>query len=584
MRRFLILTVLLLPVLAGGRGAMTAAAARPNIVLILTDDMGYSDLGCYGGEISTENLDRLAADGLRFTQFYNTARCCPTRASLLTGLHPHQTGVGHMMEDKGRDAYRGDLNRRCVTIAEALKPAGYRSYAVGKWHVTRHVKPDGPKDNWPRARGFDRYYGTLTGAGNYYDPSTLVRDDTMITAETDSDYQPKAPYYYTDAIGDHAVGFIREHGRDHPDRPFFLYVAFTAAHWPMQAPEADVARYRGRYDAGYEVVRSNRFERMRALGLLEPGWALSPPAGRWASVTNRAWEARCMEVYAAMVSRMDRNVGAILRALRKRQDWADTLVFYLQDNGGCAETVGREGGDRRAERPTLPPLDGHYFHLDSRPKQTGDGWPMLGGPAVMPGPRDTFIAYGRSWANVSNAPFREYKHWVHEGGIATPLIVSWPAAIRDPGRFRHQPGQLPDILATCLDAAGVAYPRAYDGRSILPLEGQSLRPALENRPVRRDGLYWEHEGNRAVRVGAWKLVAKGPAGPWELYDIEADRTESHDLAAAQPGRVRELATRWAAWAVRTGVLPWIWQPAYPASIRAVGPTGGAGAPPPGQSP
>jgi arylsulfatase len=468
-----------------------------------------------------------------------------------------------MMEDKGREGYRGDLNFKCVTLAEALRAAGYRTYAVGKWHVTRHVKPDDPRHNWPRARGFDRFYGTLTGAGSYFDPSTLVRDDTMITADTDPEYQPKAPYYYTDAIGDHAIRFIREHQRDHAGRPFFMYVAFTAAHWPMQAPEEDVRRYQGRYDAGYEAIRLARGARLKELGLMAPGWEMAPGAGRWDSVTNRAWEARCMEVYAAMVDRMDLNVGKVVYALEEAGQRENTLVFYLQDNGGCAEDVGRAGQDKRAPAPTLSPMQSGQFHLDSRPKQTRDGWPMLAGTGVMPGPRDTFIAYGRNWANVSNTPFREYKHWVHEGGIATPLIVNWPVGIRSRGELRGQPGQLPDIMATCLDVAGARYPREFRGHRVTLLEGRSLRPAFENRPVEREGLFWEHEGNRAVRVGDWKLVAKGPAGVWELYDLLNDRTEARNRATDEPDRVREMASRWEAWAVRSGVLPWIWTPSYP---------------------
>ena len=547
-----------------GCGAVSRGApvpARPNIVVILSDDMGFSDIGCYGSEIHTPNLDHLAAEGLRFTQFYNTARCCPTRASILTGLYPHQAGVGHMVEDNGLEGYQGELNGRCVTIAEALKPAGYRTYAVGKWHVARNTKPDGPKHDWPLQRGFDRYYGTIHGAGSYWDPSSLVHDNTMMTAGTDPDYRP-ATFYYTDAISDHAARFIGDHAREHAQEPFFLYVAYTAAHWPLHAKESDIARYRGRYDGGYEPIRKARFQREKELGLIDPKWELSPQAGDWDTVTNRDWEARCMEVYAAQVDSMDQGIGRIVAALAESGQLTNTLLFFLQDNGGCAEATGRSGNTPRADKPTLPPLAPDFFQQGSQPRQTRDGWPVLTGPPVMPGPADTFIAYGRSWANVSNTPFREYKHWVHEGGIATPLIVHWPAAIKAQGVLRHQPGHLVDIMATCIDVAGATYPAQFKGVSITPMEGRSLRPAFENQRIERQALFWEHEGNRAVRAGDWKLVAKGPAGKWELYNMAADRTELHDLAAQEPERVRDLTAQWEAYARRAKVLPWIWKPPY----------------------
>jgi arylsulfatase A-like enzyme len=321
-------------------------AAAPNIILIMSDDMGFSDLGCYGGEVQTPNLNRLAESGVRLNQFYNTGRCCPTRASLLTGLYPHQAGIGHMMEDRGHDGYRGDLNKSCVTIAEALKPAGYRTYAVGKWHVTRHVQPEGPKHNWPLHRGFDRFYGTITGAGSFYDPGTLTRDDTLISPFTDSEYRPKQ-YYYTDAISDHAIRFIDEHARDQKEKPFFLYMAYTAAHWPMHALEEDVAKYRGKYDAGYEAIRHARLLRMKEMGLIAKDAELSPTAGDWTNVKNKAWEARCMEVYAAMIDRMDQGIGRVVGTLEKNHLLENTLILFLQDNGGCQEGIGRQPSRRK---------------------------------------------------------------------------------------------------------------------------------------------------------------------------------------------------------------------------------------------
>jgi arylsulfatase len=537
-----------------------AAAPRPNVVLILADDVGYSDIGSFGSEIPTPSLDALAASGLRFTRFYNGARCCPTRASLLTGLHPHQAGIGHMVENRGFEAYRGDLNRRSVTLAEVLKPAGYRTYAVGKWHVTpgKTAEALGRKQSWPLQRGFDRYYGTINGSGSYWDPHSLVRDNREITIANDAEYQPPE-YYYTDAISDHAVRFIGEHAREHPGKPFLLYVAYTAAHWPMQARERDIARHRGRYDAGYGPTRAARWVRQKLLGVVPAAWDPGPPAEDWGQVENREFEARGMEVFAAMVEVMDQGIGRIVAELQSQGGLDNTLILYLQDNGGCAETNGRVGPFQpRADRPSLAPLDRDTAHYGNQPTQTRDGWPVRFGYGVLPGPADTFVAYGRGWANVSNTPFREYKHWVHEGGIATPLIVHWPAGIpaARQGRLEAQPGHVSDMMATLVDAAGARYPLQLDGRPIQPMEGVSLRPALAGEPLGGERpLFWEHEGNRAIRLGAWKLVSKHP-GDWELFDVEADRTERHDLAAQQPERVRELAGRWEAWAKRVGVQPW----------------------------
>ncbi len=533
---------------------------RPNIVVILSDDMGFSDLGCYGGEIRTPNLDQLAANGVRFTQFYNTARCCPTRASLLTGLYPHQAGIGHMMEDKGKDAYRGDLNRRCLTIAEVLRPAGYRNYAVGKWHVTRHTGPNGPKHNYPLQRGFDRYYGTITGAGSFFDPQTLTRDNQAISPFADPEYQPKT-YYYTDAISDQATRFVAEHDRDHKDQPLFLYVAYTAAHWPMHALPEDIARYQGQYDRGYEAIRKARFEKSARLGLVDPKWNLTATAGEWNKVPDRTWEARCMEVYAAMIDRMDQGIGRLVAELKRTGRLENTLLFFMQDNGGCAEDMGRAGTKdhpsiARPDRPTLAPLKPEtLLPVGIVPPQTRDGYPVRMGPKALPGPGDTYVAYGRGWANVSNTPFREYKHWVHEGGISTPLIAHWPAGIKARGELRQQPGHLIDIAATCRAVSGAKYPEERDGQRITPLEGRSLTPAFDNRPIEREAIYWEHEGNRAVRVGKWKLVSKHKQ-PWELYDLEADRTETRDLGASFPDRVQEMTALYHHWAQRCGVAAW----------------------------
>lgn len=537
---------------------------RPNIVIILSDDMGFSDIGCYGSEISTPNLDRLAASGLRFTQFYNTARCCPTRASLLTGLYPHQAGVGHMTEDKGKEGYQGELNRKCLTIAEVLRPAGYNTFAVGKWHVARNVKADGPKYDWPLQRGFDHCYSTIQGGGSYFDPPTLTKDNVQVSPLADPDYKPD-PFYYTDAITEHAVRFISDHERENADRPFFMYVAYTAAHWPLHAKDQDIAKYKGRYDAGYEPIRKARFEKAKQLGVINPRWELSPMWGEWNEVTNKQWEARCMEVYAAQVDCLDQGIGKIIAKLTQDGLMENTLLFFLQDNGGCAELIGRSGDMIRPEKPSLPPIAPDVLLFEVQAKQNRAGIPTLHGPGVLPGPEDTFMSYGKAWANVSNTPFKEYKHWVHEGGISTPLIVHWPQVIKSGGKLCTQPGHLVDIMATCVDVAGAKYPAEKDGERITPLEGRSLVPAFKNKTISRDAIYWEHEGNRAVRAGKWKLVAKGPAGKWELYDMESDRTEMHDLASKEQKRVQELITKWEAYARRANVLPWIWKPPYAAA-------------------
>ena len=464
------------------------------------------------------------------------------------------------MADRGQDGYRGDLNRNCVTIAEVLKAAGYSTYACGKWHVTKNTRAEGPQDkyNWPLQRGFERFYGTIHGAGSFWDPSTLVRDNTLITPPSDREYQPEEPYYYTDAISDNAARFIRRHDRSNP---FFMYVAYTAAHWPMHARPRDIAKYKGKYDAGYGPVRKARFEKMKELGVIKPEAELSPPPASWGDIKDKKWEAACMEVYAAMIDSIDQGIGRIAGALKDKGIFDNTLVFFLQDNGGCAESGGRGTKPHpRASKPTLPPLPPdaqHYF--GSVPQQTRDGWPVRRGH-VMPGPADTYIGYGKNWANVSNTPFREYKHWVHEGGISTPLIAHWPAGIRAKNELSHQHGHLIDLMATCVDVSGATYPSRYKGQKIKPMEGKSLAPVFENKPIKREALYWEHEGNRAVRAGKWKLVAKGRAGQndvvWELYDIEGDRSELHDLAAEEPKRLKEMVGLWQAYAERANVLPW----------------------------
>jgi arylsulfatase A-like enzyme len=495
-----------------------AAAQRPNIAVILVDDMGFSDLGCYGGEIPTPNLDQLASHGVRFTQFYNTGRCCPTRASLLTGLYSHQAGVGHMVTDRGQPGYQGNLNNRCVTLAEVLHDAGYRTLMTGKWHVTRYSDPvadDTQKANWPRQRGFDHYFGVLKGTANYFHPKPLTRENEVVEAPSG--------FYTTDAFVDNAIRFIDDGDKS---KPFFLYLAFNAPHFPLMAPADEIARFRGKYKIGWDKLREQRRARQVELGIVDKSWPLAPrpeEVKAWESLAPKEQDRfdHLMSIYAAVVAHMDTAVGRFVTALRERGMLDNTLILFLSDNGGNAESG----------------PDGRY-----------EGQP--------PGSENSNIFCGQSWATLENTPFRRYKHFNHEGGISTPLIAHWPARIQTGGQLRSQPGHLIDIMATCVDVSGAAYPKEFRGNAIQPMEGRSLLPAFDNKPIQRDALFWEHEGNAAARVGDWKLVRLGRNGPWELYDLKADRTELHNLAATQPDRVKELAAKWDTWAERAQVKPY----------------------------
>ena len=544
-----------------------AASKQPNIVLIMADDMGFSDIGCYGSEIKTPTLDQLAANGIRFTQFYNTSRCCPTRASLLSGLYPHQAGIGLMTGDNKLPGYRGELGRDVVTIAEALSTGGYRRYMSGKWHVTKHTRPTGPKDNWPLQRGFEKFYGTIIGAGSFYDPATLCRANSFITPANDEKYQPKN-YYYTDAISDNAVMFLQEHAKESPNKPVFLYVAYTTAHWPMHALPEDIAKYKGVYDGGFSEIRAARFERLKKLGLIRKDLNLSKQSDDWEKVSNKEWDIRNMEVYAAMIDNMDRGIGRIVTEFRRQGTLDNTLIFYLQDNGACAEGFGRYKPNR-PYRTDYRPLGRDGFQTKIwPPMQTRDGLPVKNGPDAMAGPEDTFTGVGRGWANVSNTPFREYKHFAHEGGISTPLIAYWPKGI-DPkvnGKLERHPGHIIDLMATCVDVAGVEHPSEFRGHKIQPLEGVSLKPTFSGNELnRKDALYFDHHLNGAIRDGKWKLVRYGDSGgdaklhQWQLYNMNNDRPEQNDLAKTNPDKVKLLAEKWEKWAVRARVKPWPWK-------------------------
>lgn len=545
----------ILALLVGGT-PLSAADERPNVIVILSDDMGFSDIGCYGGEINTPNLDRLAQGGVRFTQFYNTGRCCPTRASLLTGLYPHQAGMGWMTTYAGPEGYAGDLNNRCVTLAEVMKTAGYNTYMVGKWHVTpkptqAQLEADSlDRHNWPLSRGFDRFYGTIAGAGSYFDPGTLVRDNDLIAPENPDNF------YYTDALSDHASQMIREHDRK---QPFFMYLAYTAAHWPLHAKPADIAKYDGKYDEGWDKLRETRLARIKELGLLADDVALAPNVKDWSDEERKEWQSARMEVYAAMIDSMDQGIGRVVQSLRNTGQYDNTLILYLQDNGACQEE-GRSNQARKRREGMEPaePMAPDAVQMATTPEYTRSGEPVQWGRGVMPGPANTYMEVGREWANASNTPFRLFKHYVHEGGIATPLIAHWPQGIQRRGELETQPGHLIDVMATLVEVAQAEYPaKFHEGDiEIQPAEGTSLVPAFRGEALdRKTPIFWEHEGNRAVRDGDWKLVARGAQGRWQLYNLAKDRSELNDLSQEEPVKVTELSGAWNAWAGRAGVLP-----------------------------
>lgn len=520
----------------------SAAASRPNVILILVDDMGWANLGCQGGPVETPHLDRLAAEGARFGQFYNAARCCPTRASLLTGLHPHEAGIGHMTFKRGGAtpsviserlkvpfAYRGWLGEAVPTLPEMLGRAGYGTYMTGKWHV-------GNSDpaTWPRQRGFDRFYGFLEGTSEYFRPTELFRDNDPVRPEGER-------YYTTDAFTTEAIGFLGEHRRRRPADPFFLYLAYNAPHFPIQAMPEDYAKYRGRFRRGWDVLREETLERQKRLGLVPPDTRLAPrpgandrlgseggPVPAWADLTPAQQDAMdgIMATYAAMIDRVDQNVGRLVAHLKETGQWEDTLILFLSDNGAEAES---------------PPL-GRFQAADLG--QYGKGGRY----------------YGRAWATASNTPFREYKHFTHQGGIMTPLIAHWPRGIAPAvrGRILPQYGFLPDVVATCLDVGGATRPATMKGQPVAASDGRSLRAALQGdpAPLHDSPICIEHEGNRMVREGRWKLVGFF-GGEWELFDVEADRAEAADLAAAHPEVVQRLSRAYDDWARRVGARPWL---------------------------
>jgi arylsulfatase len=478
--------------------------------------MGFSDLGCYGSEIPTPNLDALAANGLRFTQFYNTARCCPTRAALLTGLYSHQAGIGHMTEDKHQPGYVGHLNDSCVTIAEVLKPAGYFTAMTGKWHVGQQAGVA------PWTRGFDRSLNAA--AGGFYFP-THPRAELWLNGEKIANDDKRLPpnWYSTDLWVSQGMKFVDEALGE--KKPFYWHLCFNAPHFSLQAPAEDIAKFRGKYKAGWGAIRDARYAKQQQLGIIDTAWDKSPrpkDVKAWKDVPPDEQDRfdHIMSVYAAVVHHMDKAVGDVVAGLKQRGVFDNTLILFMSDNGGNAES--------------------------------GPNGKTVGDPSE--GKSDWFC--GESWAFVENTPFRLFKHYNHEGGIASPLIAHWPNGIIAKNELRTQPAHLIDIMTTAVDVSGATYPKELKGHAITPMEGRSLVPAFANKPLNRDALYWEHEGNAAIRVGDDKLVRFGRNGAWELYDMHTDRTELHDLAKQHSDKVKTLAAKWDAWADRAHVKPY----------------------------
>lgn len=500
--------------LIAASGAPAADAPKPNILLILADDLGFSDLGCYGSEIATPNLDSLAANGLRYTQFTNTSRCWPTRGALLTGYYAQQIRRDNL---PGIPSGGGEKNTRpdwAALLPKLLNPAGYRSYHTGKWHI----------DGMPVAQGFDHSY-YLKDQGRFFNPNKHFRDDLALPP-----VEKGTNYYGTTALADHVIEVLQDHATNHTDAPFFHYLAFAAPHFPLHALPGDIALYAETYTEGWEVTRAKRWKKMRELGLLDgelsrPETDLGPPyhfpedleiLGNgevnkpvpWKTLTDtqRKFQSEKMAIHAAMIHRMDIEIGRVFDQIKSMGEWDNTLVLFLSDNGASAEIMVRD--------------DGHD-------------------PSLPPGSAGTYLCLGPGWSTVSNTPFRRHKTWTHEGGIATPLVVSWPAGIAARGEIRRTPGHVIDVVPTLLELSGAKpLPEAP------PAPGKSLVPTFSaDQDKFHESLWWFHDGHKAIRMGNWKAVA--PAGePWELYDLGTDRDESLDLAIPQAERLKELVAVW----------------------------------------
>jgi arylsulfatase A-like enzyme len=492
--------------------AFAQIKAKPNILIILADDMGFSDLSCYGSEIATPHLDQLAKDGVKFPRFYNSARCCPSRAALLTGRSPHEAGVGGMTSKNDGSGetgpYQGYLRHDVPTVAELFRQAGYSTLMSGKWHVGE------TRPNWPLQRGFDQYFGLVSGASSYYE----VLPHRLMLHQNDT-FLPPANFYATDAYADSAQAFMEK--AISQGKPFFCYTAFTAPHWPLHAPDSVVKKYRERYKKGWDQLWEERWQRQVKLGLVQPGqkpphWDRIPA---WESVKDKEQEAEKMAVYAAMVEIMDKGIGRMVDGLKKAGQYDNTLIVFLSDNGACQENIGKRA----------------FF----------DGLDTTLTKKLPPGPKGSYKTYGLNWAYLSNTPFRYHKATIQEGGVATPCLLKAPK-----GAIPNitGPGFITDLLPTALDAAGIAYPKQWKENPLASLEGQSLL-----KPIPAERSYaWEHQGNKGIRKGPWKLVAlKGQ--PWHLYHLEQDPFETQNRAETEAAKVQELETEWKAWAEKVGV-------------------------------
>jgi arylsulfatase A-like enzyme len=524
LRRNVLIAIWVLLIVASTSPVYAQAPQRPNIVVILVDDMGFSDFGCYGSEIPTPNIDALAAGGVRFTQFYNTARCSTTRASLMTGLYPHQAGMGfldHLVRENSKGT-QGRLRNDCVTMAEVLGASDYFTCSTGKWHMGHfHGTP-------PFWRGFMRSLHSPIGELYFPNQTQRYSDGVYLNGEMLKISDPKlgTNWYGPDLLTEWGLKFIDE--AIAAKKPFFYYLPHSSVHFPLQAPQEDIDRYRGKYLVGWDKLREERHRRQLEMGIVDAKWPLSqrpPDVPAWDSLSDadKDYFDRLMAIYAAMLDRLDRSVGTLVAGLQERGVLDNTLIFIMSDNGGNAETGPR--GRLEGDQP--------------------------GGP-------NSRVYLGQCWATLNNTPLRRYKHFTHEGGIATPLIVHWPAGIPKErnGQLEKQPGHLIDVMATAVGVTGAKYPTEFNGNRIQPMEGVSLVPALAGKPLNRKApIFWEHEGNRAIRKGKWKLVMKFK-GPWELFDIEADRTEQRNIIAEHQDVAKKLKAEWRAWAKRADVDPW----------------------------
>jgi len=491
--------------------SIAGAADRPDVVLIMADDMGYSDIGSFGGEIRTPHLDRLAGNGLRFTNFYSENMCWVSRAALLTGVY-HRTSM-----------VKGAVHERCETLPEALRRSGYQTRMSGKWHLAGK-----PYHVFPADRGFDEFYGILGGASSFFAPAHLTRNRENVEQEAIDN----PDYYFTDAISDEAVRMIREAT---VDKPLFLSVAYTAAHWPLHAREKDIAGYKGKYAMGWDKIREQRLACMKRMGIVPPDTPVSPRHSKvpaWKDVEHKEWQQRRMEVYAAQITVMDAGIGRIVDALEETKRLENTLVFFTIDNGGCHVEY-------------APNRRGDYL-----PKMTRGGRKMRPGnlPEIMPGPEDTYQSYGYGWANASNTPYRYFKQFDHEGGIRTSMIAHWPKGIEREGALVRGVSHLIDIMPTVLE---VTKTPAADQR--IKMDGESFAAAFGREDhAGRQSMFFDHARGRALRHGDWKIVArkKGSRFKWELYSLKKDPLELQDLARMMPKKVEELAALWEAESAR----------------------------------